>query len=316
MVKALYVAAACLCWIFSANAATLADPPRVVASIKPVHSLVAAVMDGVGIPALLIHGGGSPHASALRPSEAQMLQEADVVFWIGEALEGFLAKPLQTLPHNAHVVALQQADGLTLLSSREGGAWEAEAHDHRYRPEPAQPHEAFNNDMHIWLDPVNAQAMATAIADTLRQVDPQNEEKYAANAAALRQRLSNLDARLRDQLAPVRDMAFIVFHDAYQYLERRYGLNVVGALTVTPERLPSVQRLQDIRARIIETGVKCVFSEPQFEPVLIRTIVGGTGAQTGVLDPLGAELAPGPEAYFTLMEQLARSLRDCLDDTH
>jgi zinc transport system substrate-binding protein len=321
MLKMLSAATAVsFCWIFWASAGAAADAPRVVVSIKPVHSLVAGVMDGVGDPDLLIKGGDSPHTYSLRPSEAQALQEADVVFWIGEDLEGFLARPLQTLPREAALVALHEADGVRLLAGREGGSWEvhahasvhADAHEHGHgEHEHAHDHEGA--DMHIWLDPHNAQAMVARIAETLSTMDPQNEEKYASNATVLRQRLAELDTRLRDQLGPVQNHSYIVFHDAYRYFEDRYNLNAVGSITVTPEQQPGAQRLYEIRSRIVETGAKCVFNEPQFEPALVGTLTEGTQARSGVLDPLGAELAPGPDAYFDLMDQLARSLRNCLD---
>ena len=317
--------AVAVCCLALASAGKAADGPRVVVSIKPVHSLVAGVMDGIGDPRLLIDGGGSPHTWSLRPSEARALQEADALFWIGEDLEAFLAKPLQTLPRGAAIVALHEADGVKLLAGREGGGWEAHDHDdasaladaHEHEHEDADDHGAAREhdgaDMHIWLDPLNAQAMVISIATTLSAVDPHNAERYRANAAVVRQRLSVLDARLMDRLSSIQKNPYIVFHDAYRYFEDRYNLNAVGSITVTPEQQPGVQRLYQIRSRIIETGATCVFSEPQFEPVLVATIIEGTQARPGVLDPLGADLAAGPDAYFDLMDQLAGSLRRCLE---
>ena len=296
-----------------ASAGVAAEAPRVVASIKPVHSLVAAVMEGIASPALLLAGAGSPHAYALRPSEAHALQQADVVFWIGEELEGFLAKPLRALARDASVVALHEADGVRLLARRESGGWQGHAHsqpdhadEHRHGPKGA--------DMHVWLDPRNAQAMAGTIASTLSRIDPQNEEKYAANASLLHQRLTQLDIELLERLRAVQDDPYIVFHDAYQYFENRYGLKAVGSLTIMAESRPGAQRLYEIRAMIAKTGAECVFSEPQFESALVETLIAGTTARPGVLDPLGATLAAGPDAYFDLMDQLAASLRSCLDE--
>jgi zinc transport system substrate-binding protein len=296
-------------WV-SAGAA--ADVPRVVVSIKPVHSLAAAVMEGVADPTLLLVGAGSPHAYALRPSDAQALQEADVVFWIGEDLEGFLARPLQALARDARLVALHEADGVRLLPGRQSGGWQAHAHT---RPDHADAHEHQheNTDMHIWLDPRNAQAMARTIARTLSEIDPLNRERYTANASVLHERLTQLDIELQNRLTPVKDDPYIVFHDAYQYFEKRYDLNAAGALTIIPESRPGARRLYEMRARIVEAGAQCVFSEPQFEPALVETLIAGTGAQTGVLDPLGATLAAGPDAYFELMHQLAGALLGCLD---
>ncbi len=169
--------------------------------------------------------------------------------------------------------------------------------------------------MHIWLDPVNAQAMVERIAAVLSEADAANAARYQVNAAALRARLGVLDSDLRQSLEPVRTRAFVVLHDAYQYFETRYGLNAAGSITISPERQPSAQALVAVRARIADTGAACVFAEPQFEPAIVATVVEGTGARTAVLDPLGADLPPGSDAYFQLLRGLAESLTDCLGQT-
>jgi ABC-type Zn2+ transport system, periplasmic component/surface adhesin len=289
----------------------MADAPKVVASIKPVHSLVAAVMQGVGEPALIVRGAASPHTYALKPSDAKALADADLVFWIGPELEGFLAKPLQATASKATAIELLEAKGVTLLDAREGGAWEAhhhgDGHDHSHHE---HGHEEVNT--HIWLDPGNARAMVAAIADALAARDAVHAAAYKANAERTAQSIDALDAELKAALAPVADKPFVVFHDAYQYFEAHYGLNGVGAITVSPERRPSAKRLSDIRARITALGAACVFAEPQFEPALVDTIVDGTKAKKGVLDPEGAALADGPDLYPTLMRSIAASLKGCL----
>ena len=121
-----------------------------------------------------------------------------------------------------------------------------------------------------------------------------------------------LEAELAETLAPVRATPYIVFHDAYQYFERRFGLGAVGSITISPERAPGAKRISEIRARLRDTGAVCVFAEPQFEPTLTRTVVEGTETRVAVLDPLGADLVPGAAAYGTLLRNLATSLRDCL----
>jgi zinc transport system substrate-binding protein len=280
--------------------------PRVVASIKPVHSLVAAVMDGIGVPTLLVRGGGSPHSYALRPSEARALIEAQVVFWVGPGLEQFLRKPLAALGSGARIVRLDGARGLTLLEQRAGGLWEEgeEEHGHDHQ------HGVYNP--HVWLDPRNAQVLAEAIAEVLARTDPAHAAAYRANGERLSGRLAELDAELARRLAPLRGRPFLVFHDAYPYLEARYGLPAIGAISVSPERPPGARRVAALRERIRETGASCVFAEPQFQPRLVQTLLEGTGARGGTLDPLGADLPDGPELYFTLMLNLARGLTDCL----
>jgi zinc transport system substrate-binding protein len=300
-----------------------AEPPKVVASIAPVHSLVAAVMVGVDAPTLMVPPTASPHTFALKPSDAKNLQNADLVFWVGENLEGFLRKPLKTLSKKATVVELAESKGVALLDRREGGAWEEEEHagegrGHKDGRGPgkkdrhAHDHEE-GKDMHIWLDPANARAMVTAIAKALGERDPANKEKYAANATATVARLDVLEKDLRAKLAPVATVPYLVFHDAYHYFEKRFGLNAVGSITVNPEQPPGAKRIAEFHAKARAFKVACVFAEPQFDPKVVKTIVEGTSVRTGVLDPDGgAGLTPGPELYFGLMNKLADSLVQCL----
>lgn len=315
---------------------TLADVPDVVVSIKPIHSLAAGVMKGIGEPTLIIKGGASPHNYSLRPSEAYALQNADVVFWVGKELETFLEKPSQAVPEHAAVVALHEAHGVTLLSFREGAEWEDHADDHTAHSEdhgdadhhgddhPGDDHTEHHHgertdghayggtDMHIWLDPDNASAIVTQIVTTLSEIDTANAPRYQSNGTALNDRLEELDSAIDHDLAPIKASPYIVFHDGYQYFEKHYGLSPAGSITVDPDRKPGARRIKEIRQKIEETGALCVFSEPQFEPAIVNTVIEGTNTKTAILDPLGADLVPGGGAYFQLMRGLAASLRGCL----
>jgi zinc transport system substrate-binding protein len=283
--------------------------PRVVATIQPLHSLAAGLMAGVGAPALLIEGAGSPHNYALRPSDARLLAEAELVLRVGADFETFLNRALVNLTGRARVLDLDQLPGILLLPARTGGLWEGEPAGKHARGHDHQPAE---NNLHLWLDPQNARTIVAATAKALREIDPANGERYRANAATLDARLARLDRELQQQLAPVAGIPYFVFHDAYPYLEQRYGLHPAGAITVSPERPPGARRVAEIRQRVQRQGARCVFSEPQFQPKLAAMLIEGTGARRGVLDPLGAELPAGPEAYFLLMRKLAASLLDCL----
>ncbi len=307
--------------------------PRVVASILPVHALVAAVMQDVGEPELLIRGSGSPHDYALRPSDLRAINDADAVFWIGAGLESFLVRPLDSADGTRSVPLLESPEltgpELEPLPLREGGLWEAHAHAHdehehgethdesdeheHHEHAESTGHEHADLDPHVWLDPRRAAVLAERIATVLGEIDPVNRSIYQRNSATLRDRLNQLEEDIDALLAPVRTTPYIVFHDAYQYFERRFDTNAVGSLTLGPERSPGARRVSDIRARIVERGARCVFREPQFEPALVTTLLDGTDARGGVLDPLGAELAPGPEAYPILLSTLAEALRDCLE---
>jgi len=296
----------------------LAAPPRVVASVAPVHSLVATVTEGVSVPYLLLRGGASPHSYSLNPSDSRALSEAGMIVWVGEGLEAFLRKPLASLGAHARIVELQDVDGMTLLPRRDGGVW-AEAkgrhaaedrgdrgHAHR------EAHDHGNVDPHLWLDTGNAARILDAVASTLAQLDPDNAARYRANAAAGRTRLTELSQEIAEMLLPVRSRPFIVFHDAWQYFEREFGLAAAGSIALSPERKPGARRLVEIRDRIRDAKVVCVFSEPQFSPALVETVIRGTSARSASLDPLGAALLPGPEHYGRMMRALAADLLSCL----
>jgi zinc transport system substrate-binding protein len=239
-----------------------------------------------------------------------------VIFWVGGALEAFLERPLAALGSRARIVGLLQAPGVVPLPTREGGAWDGHGEPGGAAHGAGGGHASHGEDVpldgHLWLDPSNAKAIARAVADELGEVDPANRERYAANAAGLAARIDALDAELAALLAPARGVPYVVFHDAYQYFERRYALGAVGSIAVSPERSPGAGRVREIRERIRRLGARCVFGEPQFPPALLATLIEGTGARTGELDPLGAELAAGPEAWFALMRALAASLAGCL----
>ncbi len=288
-----------------------ATQPVVVASIKPVHALVAGVMRGVGEPLLLIPGGASPHEYSLKPSDIRALGSAQVVFWIGSELESFLVKPLANAK-TTRSVALMDAPDLTILPLRAGGAWEAHEHDSNHHGHHDDHDSATSRDAHVWLDPTNAIAMVRRMVAVLGEMDPAHQAEYARNGVALVERLERLDRQLASDLAPIREQPYLVFHDAYHYFERRYGLNAVGSVVLDPEQRPGAKRVAEIRARVRARKVRCVFSEPQFQPALVETIIAGGNVRRGVLDPLGADLPAGPEAYFQLLQGLSAALRGCL----
>ena len=285
-----------------------ADAANVVATVKPIHSLVAAVMAGVGEPHLIVRGSASPHTYSLRPSDAVALREAAVVFWVGPHLETFLTAPLKTIAVNARIIALGTIPGVEHLPMRMSGSFEA--HDHNGETSGEREHEA--PDTHIWLDPLNAKAMLRSIAGALVTVDPGHADIYRANENAMARRLDALVVDVDAALATVRGRPFIVFHDAYHYFERRFRIEAAGSITVSPDIMPGARRLSEIRDTVRTFGAACVFSEPQFEPSLIRVVTEGSPARTGILDPLGAALTPGPALYETLIRNMAAALTDCL----
>lgn len=294
-----------LFYILLLAVAAPAHAGTVVVSIKPLHSLAAAVMEGSGdAPLLLVAGQASPHTFSLKPSQVQALQRAGILFYIGDDFELFLRKVAASLPEPVRRAPMDKAAGITLYPLRAGEGFAP--HDHH-------DHEEENGkDMHLWLMPANAKAMAAEIARRLSEAYPEHKPLYQANAEKLVAKLDALDLDLKKRLAPLRGKTFIVFHDAYQYFEKSYGLTAAGAITLHPEQGVRPKRLAALREKIRAAGAACVFREPSFDGRVVDNLLEGTPARSGVLDPEGALLEPGSELYFQLMENIAAGLEACL----
>ena len=313
-----------------------ADTPQVAVDIAPVHSLVARVMEGVAVPDLIIQPGASPHEYSLRPSEAAALQASDLVFWVGPGLTPWLADTIETLAQEASVTALSKLDGTVKLEFRESAVFEVHDHDDHSGHDDHADHDADDDhdehddhadhdgtvghdehdhgayDPHTWLSPKNAMTWLNAIAGQLSSVDPDNAGVYFANAAAGRAEIEVLMGDVTAILDPLRNGRFIVFHDAYQYFEQDFNFPASGALSISDASDPSPARIAEIRDRIAEQGIDCVLAEPQFNPGLIATVLDGTDAQTGILDPIGSDLEPGSALYPDMIRNLAKALASCM----
>lgn len=284
------------------------QPPRVVVSIKPLHSLVAAVMADIARPHLLLPPGASPHAYALKPSDARALTGADMIVWIGPGLESFLVKPIRTLGGKAWSIALAEAKGMIRHRRRDSGVWRTQTHDHDGDDRDDDDRAGHALDPHLWLDPENARRIARLTARHLAEADPVRGGRYAANLDRTLAEIDRAEAETRVLLAPVVSAPYVVFHDAFQYFEKRFATAAIGAVTVSPGRQPGARRIARIRAPIADGGVRCVFTEPQFEPALVRTLLRGTGVRAGIIDPMGS----GTETYGGMLRAIALSMRRCL----
>ena len=312
---------------------------NVVTSIKPLYSLTSYIMEGVGEPDLIIDGVASPHNFQIKPSHAKMLQKADLVIWVGEDLESFLPSALKSIPKNAVVFELLDQSGLKKLKFREKNIFEGhDEHDEHGQDEHAKKEDDHDDhddhdehgkkeddhddhghdehghahgeyDPHIWLDPSNAKVIVKKITNQLSKIDKDNSSVYKANSKKLLKDLDGLIKEVKNEIN--KDASFVVFHDAYQYFEKRFGINVIGALTVNPDVMPGAEQLSEIREVIEHEKAKCIFSEPQFNPNIINSIASDTGVKTGVLDPLGANINKGKNMYFQLIKDMSNSLKDC-----
>ena len=287
----------------------------VVTSIKPLHSLTSYIMEGAGEPELIIDGVASPHNFQIKPSHAKMLQNADLVIWIGEDLESFLPTALKSIPKDAVVFKLLDQSGLKKLKFREKNIFEGhDDHGHDEHAKKEDDHDDHGHghgsfDPHIWLDPANAKVIVKKITNQLSKIDKDNASTYKANSKKVIKDLDGLIKEVKNEIN--KDVSFVVFHDAYQYFEKRFGLSVIGALTVNPDVMPGAEQLSEIREVIEHEKAKCIFSEPQFNPNIINSIASDTGVKTGVLDPLGANIDKGKNMYFDLIKDMSNSLKDC-----
>ncbi len=335
---------------------------KVVASIKPIHSLASYLMDGISKPGLIVDGYASPHGFAMKPSHAKMLQEADLIFWVGEDLESFLEKPLKSIAKKAEKIELMEIKGLNKLKFRERNIFE-EHEDHGHKEDDHDDHAKKEDDHghddehkkdghddhghddehkkdghddhghddehkedghdehgheghahgeydpHIWLDPSNAKVILKEMAEHLIEKDQKNASVYKNN---LKKALKDLDKLTKDVKSELnKDFKSIVFHDAYQYFEKRFDVNVLGAFTVNTDVMPGAEQLAEIREIIEHDKVSCVFSEPQFNPDIINAVAKDMNISTGVLDPLGATLNPGKDLYFDLISNMSKSFKGC-----
>ena len=325
---------------------------KVVASIKPIHSLASYLMDGVGKPDLIVDGYASPHGFAMKPSHAKMLQEADLIFWVGEDLEAFLEKPLKSIAKKAEKIELMATKNLNVLKFRERNIFDEhdhddhghddhakkkddhDDHDHDKKAEKNDDHDHDHDhdshakkedghddhddhdghhhgefDPHIWLDPINAKAILNEMVEHLIENDAANASIYKKNLDKALNELDKLTMNVMTDLN--KSTASIVFHDAYQYFEERFNVNVLGAFTVNTDVMPGAEQLKEIREIIEHDNVRCVFSEPQFNPDIINAVAKDMNIKTGVLDPLGATLNPGKGLYFDLIKNMSSSFKGC-----
>ena len=279
---------------------------KVVASIKPIHSLASYLMDGVAKPDLIVDGYASPHGFAMKPSHAKMLQNADLIFWVGEDLESFLEKPLNSIAKKAEKIELMEIKGLQVLKFRERNIFD-DHDDHGHDDHEGHAHGEF--DPHIWLDPINAKVILNEMVEHLIENDPKNEAKYKSNLATALKEIDKLTIDVMTDLSS--SVSSIVFHDAYQYFEERFNVNILGAFTVNTDVMPGAEQLAEIREIIEHDKVACVFSEPQFNPDIIKAVAKDMNIKTGVVDPLGATLDPGKDLYFNLIRNMSASFKGC-----
>ncbi|MED5391697.1 MAG: zinc ABC transporter substrate-binding protein [Pseudomonadota bacterium] len=296
-----------------------ANVPKVVTDIPITHSLVTRVMAGIGMPDLIVDRGASPHEYSLRPSNAASLEAADLVFWISNGLTPWLDDALNTLARNAKVIELMDAKGVTVFPFREGATFETHSHQHKQDEDGHDEHKhdedehaTGNVDPHGWLDPYNGKIWLDVIATALSKIDPTNSDIYFANATQAKADIDTVISELEATLAEFRGTNFIVYHDAYQYFEKRFDVLAAGSISLGDVSDPSPARIAEVRKKVEELGITCVFSEPQFNSELVRTVTDGVSVKTRVIDPLGTQFTLGPDFYLNVLRGIAQTMASCL----
>lgn len=305
-----YITTACI----AASLVLLVSPggaahasPKVVVSIAPIHSLVDSIMEGVGSPTLVLTASQSPHHASLSPSAVRAVSQAELMIWVGPQLEGGLVRIVDQLAPG-HVLGLSVKLVDSLLQNRGSTGNHGDNHDHEV--------EGLSNlhqiDPHFWLSAVASTNMVDAVTESLSVIDPANAISYQRNANALRDRLDAWRRNTEQHLVAVRNQPFMVYHDAYQYFEQEFSLNAVSAVTVNPDRAVGAKRLLLLRQVLANRNLRCLFTEPQFEPEAARVLVEGTTTRIGILDPLGVDLEPGPDMWFQLMDNMVDDFLGCM----
>ena len=294
---------------------------KVVTTIQPLHSLISNVMGNKGKLDLILEGTASPHSFTLKPSHAKMLENADAIFWIDKDLESFLEKPLKSIPKKAKVVHLMDISGLEIHKFREkniyGGHDDHDKHGlkedkhakHDDHDKHGHAHTHGEFDVHIWLDPNNAKVIVKEVANQLATLDSKNSDFYKENSKKTINKLDNLINKIDKSIN--KKASFVTFHDAYQYFEKRFGVEALGALTINTDIQPGAKQIEEIQHLVEDKNIKCIFSEPQFNPKLINMIAKSSGAKTGILDPLGSSYKPGQDLYFNLINDLYQNINKC-----
>lgn len=310
-----------------------AQTMRVVASIPPLHGLVAKIMHGVAIPELLLKAEMSPHTFYPTPSDMEKISNADVLFWIGPGLEVGLNGLLSSREaKNAYAVI--KAPGLHILSLRADADFEAHdhahdhshahhchdhAHDHAHHQDENDQgslihgHSVLTEDPHIWLDPHNAKAILLFVFNTLVEKDPAHQSLYRKNYERALQDIDALKEDIEKDVQQIKALPFIVFHDGYQYFEKAFALNGVGSFVLEVEAQVSLKRVRMLEEKIRVKEARCIFSEPQFSKEMLKRIAEKNKISIGVLDYMGVNISPGPDAYEQMMRKLAQNYKECLD---
>ncbi|QIQ21085.1 zinc ABC transporter substrate-binding protein ZnuA [Zophobihabitans entericus] len=286
---------------------------KIISSIKPVGFITEAIAYDVVETDILLPDGASPHSYALRPLDVQKIKSADLVIWIGKDLETFLPNILKNVDDREQLQLFGVKGVEALLYSDE------DEHDHEHENEESEhehehDHEHGEFDTHIWLSPEIAKAVAVAIHERLLILFPDKKVQLDANLSSFLSQVTETEQVIAKKLISVQNSGYFVFHDAYGYFERQFGLKHLGHFTLNPEIQPGVQKVYQIKQQLLKEQAVCVFREPQFNPAIIDKVISGTHVRSGILDPLGMDIPVSKDAYTHFLNTLTQQWLNCLND--
>lgn len=290
---------------------------RIVVTIKPIHSLVSSIMEGVDAPEveLLLQDNQSPHTHQLRPSEAQKLDTADVVIWVGDVYEMGLAKRIKFLASRAELITITELPGIQLYPNRtfdESSLCAKNCCNHCHQGEEEHDdhhHDHTTNDGHLWLAPNNAKAIVVALTQKLMTLDPKHAGDYKLNSEKTLAKINDLTLELTEEVVGLKAKKYMLIHDFTQYFDRFFGTKAVGVIRVNPSLEPTPKHLREISETLTAGGADCLFGEPQFSNKLVSQLVKDTGVNYETLDYLGLDLEAGPNCYFEIMRRLVVNMK-------
>jgi len=275
-----------------------AKAPDILASIKPIHAITQAITANISETQLLIDGFQSPHDYYLKPSDRRKISKADIIIFASENIESFLPAISRHNKPNQLIINLSKIEDIQLLEARHQDS----EHDHQHH----------SLDGHIWLSVSNAEIIVSYLTDTFSRMDPEHATQYSANAKKLLVRLSQLKTRIQKQLDNQHTPRYMMFHDAFQYFEHEFRLKQAKFVTTSPENISGVRHIQNLKQFIKQKNIQCIFYEPPEIPSIIHTLVEDQAIKILPLDPIGSHLEAGPQLYFTLIEEIASSLHQCM----
>ena len=274
-----------------------ADTPDVLVTLKPLHSLVSALMLDIGEPGLLLDNLQSPHDYSMKPSDRRRINQADIIIYASADIESFIPAIQNSLPQQKFI-KLTNIPGLKLLETR---AFDSHAQQHNH-----------HIDGHIWLSIDNAIIISQYLSNEFIKQDPLNSERYRTNSNKQISKLRQLKKDIQQQVLPLRNQAFLMFHDAFQYFENEFQLSSGMFVTTSPDHKPGIRHILKLKQKIQQQNIRCIFYEPPHIPKIIQTLTEGSKIQLIPLEPLGIKYEMGNEQYFKLLSDISYNLYNCL----